>query len=57
VLKVVEVQLEKVVAEEKLDLVLDRTQGAVVHFNPVLDITAKVQGMVDKEKKEKAGGK
>jgi len=57
VLKVVEVQLEKVVAEEKLDLVLDRTQGAVVHFNPALDITAKVQGMVDKDNKEKSGGK
>jgi len=57
VLKVVEVQLEKVVAEDKLDLVLDRTQGAVVHFNPALDITAKVQGLVDKENKEKAGGK
>lgn len=57
VLKVVEVQLEKVVAEEKLDLVLDRTQGAVVHFSPALDITAKVQELVDKEGKEKSGGK
>lgn len=57
VLKVIEVQLEKVAAEEKLDLVLDKTQGAVVHFNPALDITAKVQGMVDKDGKEKAGGK
>ncbi len=57
VLKVIEVQLDKVVAEEKLDLVFDRTQGGVVHFNSVLDITARVQGLVDKESKEKTGGK
>jgi outer membrane protein len=54
VLKIVETQLEKMVASEKIDLVLDRTQGGVVHFNPVLDITDRVLEMVNKEK---AGGK
>jgi outer membrane protein len=54
VLKMVEAQLEKVVAAEKLDLVFDRTQGGVVHFNPALDITSKVLEMVNKEN---AGGK
>jgi outer membrane protein len=54
VLKIVEVQLEKVVAAEKIDLVLDRTQGGVVHFSPAMDITDKVLEMVNKEK---AGGK
>jgi outer membrane protein len=54
VLKIVEVQLEKMVAAEKIDLVLDRAQGGVVHFNPALDITDRVLEMVDKEK---AGGK
>jgi outer membrane protein len=50
VLKVVDAQLDKLVAAEKIDLVLDRTQGAVVHFNPVLDITDRVLELVNKEK-------
>ncbi len=54
VLKIVEAQLDKMVAAEKIDLVLDRTQGGVVHFNPALDITDRVLEMVNKEK---AGGK
>jgi len=54
VLKIVEAQLDKIVAAEKIDLVLDRTQGGVVHFNPNLDITDRVLDMVNKEK---AGGK
>lgn len=54
VLKTIEVQLEKTVAAEKIDLVFDRTQGGVVHFAPALDITGKVMEMVNKEK---AGGK
>ena len=54
VLKIVEAQLDKMVATEKIDLVLDRTQGGVVHFNPALDITDRVLEMVNKEK---AGGK
>ncbi len=54
VLKIVEVHLDKVVAEEKIDLLLDRAQGNVIHFNPALDITAKV---LERVNKEKAGGK
>lgn len=54
VLKIIEGQLDKVVKAEKLDLVLDKTQGGVVHFVPALDITDKVLGLVNKEK---AGGK
>jgi len=54
VLKIVEAQLEKIVAAEKIDLVLDRTQGGVIHFSPAMDITDKVLEMVNKEK---AGGK
>jgi len=50
VLKIVEAQLEKTVTDEKIDLVFDRNQGGVVHFNPALDITAKVLEMVNKEK-------
>ncbi|MBI5419416.1 MAG: OmpH family outer membrane protein [Deltaproteobacteria bacterium] len=54
VLKLIEARLDKVVAAEKIDLVLDRTQGGVVHSNPALDITGKVQEMMNKEK---IGGK
>lgn len=54
VLKIIEAHLDKMVAAEKIDLVLDRTQGAVVHFNPALDITDRVLELVNKEK---AGGK
>jgi len=53
VLKIIEATLDKMVAAEKIDLVLDRTQGGVVHFNPVMDITDRVLEQVNKEK---AGG-
>lgn len=54
VLKLIEGQLDKVVAAEKIDLVVDRTQGGVVYYAPALDITDRVLGMVNKEK---PGGK
>jgi Skp family chaperone for outer membrane proteins len=54
VLKIVEAQLEKTVTDEKIDLVFDKNQGGVVHFNTALDITARVLDMVNKEK---TGGK
>ena len=53
VLKIVEGQVDKIVQEEKIDLLLERS-GGVVHFNPSLDITAKVLALVNKEK---PGGK
>ena len=53
VLKIVEGQVDKIVQEEKIDLVLERSAG-VVHFNPSLDITDKVLSLVNKEK---PGGK
>jgi outer membrane protein len=53
VLKVIEGQVDKIVKEEKIDLVLERSSG-VVHFDPSLDITAKVLALVNKEK---PGGK
>ncbi|MGB5993791.1 MAG: OmpH family outer membrane protein, partial [Candidatus Deferrimicrobiaceae bacterium] len=49
VLKIIEVQVDKIVQEEKIDLVLERSAG-VVHFNPSLDITDKVLALVNKEK-------
>jgi outer membrane protein len=48
VLKIVEGQLEKVVKQEKIDLLLEKS-GGVVHFNPSLDITSKVLDLVNKE--------
>jgi outer membrane protein len=54
VLKIIEGELDKVVKAEKIDLVLDKTQGGVVHYVPALDITDKVLELVNKEK---AGGK
>ena len=54
VLKSIKAQLDKLIAQEKYDLVLDQTQGGVLHFNPALDITSKVQELVNKEK---PGGK
>lgn len=54
VLKIIEGQLDKVVKAEKIDLVLDKTQGGVVHYVPALDITDRVLEMVNKEN---AGGK
>jgi outer membrane protein len=53
VLKIVEGQVDKIVEEEKINLVLERAAG-VVHFDPSMDITAKVLDLVNKEK---AGGK
>jgi outer membrane protein len=53
VLKIVEGQVDKIVQEEKIDLLLERSSG-VVHFDPSLDITAKVLALVNKEK---PGGK
>lgn len=53
VLKVIEGQVDKIVKEEKIDLLLERSSG-IVHFDPSLDITAKVLALVNKEK---PGGK
>lgn len=53
VLKIVEGQVDKIVKEEKIDLLLERSSG-VVHFDPSLDITVKVLELVNKEK---PGGK
>ncbi len=50
VLKIIESQMEKVVNAEKIDVVLEKSQGGVVYFNPALDITARVQDLVNKEK-------
>jgi outer membrane protein len=49
VLKIVEGQVDKIVQEEKIDLLLERS-GGVVHFDPSLDITDKVLALVNKEK-------
>jgi outer membrane protein len=49
VLKVIEGQVDKVVKDEKIDLVLERSAG-VIHFSPSLDITDKVLTLVNKEK-------
>jgi len=49
VLKIVEGQVDKIVEEEKIDLVLERGAG-VIHFNPSMDITDKVLALVNKEK-------
>jgi outer membrane protein len=48
VLKIVEGQWEKIVKQEKIDLLLERSSG-VVHYNPSLDITSKVLDLVNKE--------
>ncbi len=53
VLKIVEGQVDKIVEEEKITLLLERASG-VVHFDPSMDITAKV---LDRVNKEKPGGK
>ena len=49
VLKIIEGQVDKIVQEEKIDLLLERSSG-VIHFDPSLDITAKVLELVNKEK-------
>ncbi len=53
ILKIIEGQVNKVVKDEKIDLVLERTSG-VIHFDPSMDITGKVLDLVNKEK---PGGK
>lgn len=53
VLKIVEKEIDKLVAEEKIDLLFDRSSG-VVHAAPSLDVTGKVLTLVNQEK---AGGK
>jgi outer membrane protein len=61
ILKVVEGKVMTVVAEEKIDILLDGTQGnSVLHVSPSLDITEKVLAMVNKDAaapKEATGGK
>lgn len=52
ILKVVEGKIDKVVEEEKIDLLFERGSG-VIHAAPTLDITEKVLSRVNKEK---AGG-
>ncbi len=54
ILKVIETRLDKFIADEKIDLVLEKSAG-VIHANASLDITAKVLELVNKE--EKTGGK
>jgi outer membrane protein len=53
VLKIVEGQVDKIVKEEKINLLLEKASG-VVHSDPSMDITAKVLDLVNKEK---PGGK
>jgi outer membrane protein len=53
VLKVVEGQIDKVVGEDKIDLLIDKGSG-VVRVTPSLEITEKVLSRVNQEK---AGGK
>ncbi len=53
ILKTIEGRLDKYIADEKLDLVLEKSAG-VIHANPSMDITAKVLELVNKEK---TGGK
>lgn len=55
VLKRIEVQVDAVVKADKLDLVLERSNG-VVHHNDSLDITARVLELVNRSEKE-AGAK
>lgn len=62
VLKMIEAEVDKVVAQEKIDLLLERSAG-VIHHSPSLDITARVRDLVNKsngtkkEDKEGGGGK
>ncbi len=49
ILKAIEGRLDKYIADEKFDLVLEKSAG-VIHSNPSLDITAKVLELVNKEK-------
>src|SRR5574341_261636 len=47
VVKMVEAEVDKVVAQEKIDLLIEKSAG-VIHFNPAMDITSKVQELVNK---------
>ena len=49
ILKTIETRLDKYVADEKYDLVLEKSAG-VIHSNPSMDITGKVLELVNKEK-------
>lgn len=49
VLKLIEARLDKYVADEKIDLVLEKSAG-VIHSNASMDITGKVLELVNKEK-------
>lgn len=53
ILKVVEGKIETLVAEEKIDLLLEKSSG-VVHASPAMDVTAKV---LERMNQEGAGGK
>jgi outer membrane protein len=55
VLKLIEVQVDRVIAEEKIDLLLEKSAG-VIHSNPSLDITEKVLEMVNRGEKGAPGG-
>ncbi|HEY5996387.1 MAG TPA: OmpH family outer membrane protein, partial [Candidatus Deferrimicrobiaceae bacterium] len=62
IVKIIEGKVMAVVAEDKIDLLLDSAQGNVVlHASPSLDITAKVLDLVNKDSgaapKEATGGK
>jgi len=56
VLKSVEGKVEMVVKAEKFDLVLEKTAG-VIHFNPSMDISARVLALVNAAGKAEAGKK
>jgi outer membrane protein len=56
VLKRIEVQVDAVVKADKLDLVLERSNG-VVHHNDSLDITARVLVLVNRSEKDAGANK
>ncbi len=49
ILASIEAKINTVVESEKIDILLDRAQGGVLHFRPELDITAKVLELVNKD--------
>ncbi len=48
ILASIEAEINKIVESEKIDILLDRGQGGVIHFRPEFDITAKVLELVNK---------
>jgi len=56
VIKLIEAEVDRVVADEKIDLLLERSAG-VIHFTPSLDITAKVLELVNRTNRGRGGGK